>query len=915
MPPPAEIVGRRNELEALGRFLDATAGGSAALFLEGEAGIGKTRLWAEGVAAARGRDYRVVTTRPAAAEARLAFAGLSDLVEPLLEDAAEIPQPQRVALDAALLRAEPGAPVDRRAVAAAFLGTLRAAASETPLLVAVDDVQWLDPPTADALAFAFRRLEAERVGLLATVRVAPDEPDPEELRRAAGADRISRLVLEPLSVGALYELVRTRLGARLSRSTLLRVHETSAGNPFFALELARAMIETGAEPTPDEPLPVPRELAKLLRERLARLPPRANEVLLYVAALSQPTATIVEAAVPDASPALRDAADAAVVELEGETIRFTHPLLASTRYGAATARQRRAVHRALANAVTDPEERAMHLAAATDELEENVAAALEAAARRAERRGALAAAAHLADKAVALTPRPQAPELHRRRVAAARLALMAGNSTRAEVLLESALAAATRPRDRAEVLCAVGDTRVATKDIRAALEPYRAAADEAAGDAALRASILVRMVHPASYWGGGFEVGREHAREAVELAEQAGDAALLARALATLAWVEFTLGVGIDHASFERAEALEAASGSFELDGGAAVRYARLLADTGDFDRARERLERLCAYGRRTGDAAVAWPLVFLSSLEEDAGDLRRASELAGEARDVAALAGREVVEPVALFALAGIEGVRGELDLARHHALEALRMTERAGRLSGGPRTILARVDVSAERYAAAWEAVAPAVRRYRERGAVGASMTSAAVEALARLGQSDEAEALLVPWEERAQRLGVPWEIAASSRARGLVEAARGDLVAAVRALERAVAVGEGVPMMLELGQSLLALGEVQRRLQRKKDARETLNRALATFEELGAPVWAERARRELRRIGGRAAAAEGLSETEERIAALVREGRTNREVAEALHLSPHTVEWNLSRIYRKLGVRSRTELAARS
>ena len=909
----ATIIGRRRELDAVDVFLEDVAVAPAALLLEGEAGIGKTRVWSVGVERARRRGFRVVSTRPAAVEAQLAFASLADLAEPLLEAAAALPGPQRVALDAALLRTEAARTIDRRAVAAAFLGTLRAAAAEAPLVVAVDDVQWLDAPTADALAFALRRLTSEPVGVLATVRIGPDEQDPEELRRAFVPERVARMTLEPLSVGALYELIRRRVGATLSRPTLLRLHETSRGNPLFALELARALVETGAERTPDEPLPVPRELGKLLRERLGRLPRRSNDALLYAAALSRPTVSLVEAAVPDAAAALRDAADAAVIEFDGDSIRFTHPLLASTRYAAATPRERRRAHAELAEAASDPEERAMHLALASEDSDERVAAALEAAAVRAERRGALAAAARLADEAVRLTPRLRDAQLHSRRLAAARLALASGDTRVAEAFLKDALASARSGRERAEVLCAVGETRATTKDIRAALDAYRAAADEASGDAGLRATILVRMVLPANYWGGGFGVGLAYAREAVELAEVAADDRLLARALATLASVEFALGVGVGRATLERAEALEASTGSFDLEGGAAVRCARLLYDIREHDPARERLECLCEIGRRTGDAAVAWPLLVLAWLEHDRGDLQRAWDLAREAHDVATQAGREVVEPVALFTLAMIEGVRGDVDAARAHALEALESTERAGRLSGGPRDVLARVELSAERYAEAWEYVAPAVRRYRDRGAVSPSLTSAAVEALAGTGQTAEADALLVTFEERAERLGVAWEMAASARARGLVDAAAGHLDAAVQALKRAVTVGEGVAMPLELGRSLLALGEVQRRLQRKKDARETLTRALTIFGELGAPIWAERARRELARIGGRASAADGLSETQERIAALVRAGRTNREVAAELHLSPHTVEWNLSRIYRKLGVRSRTELAA--
>jgi DNA-binding CsgD family transcriptional regulator len=222
--------------------------------------------------------------------------------------------------------------------------------------------------------------------------------------------------------------------------------------------------------------------------------------------------------------------------------------------------------------------------------------------------------------------------------------------------------------------------------------------------------------------------------------------------------------------------------------------------------------------------------------------------------------------------------------------------------------------MELSVEHYGQAYAYLKPAIDRYQSRGAqMPMSQVGDAVEALAGLSRLDEAERLLDPFEERARALDVRWAIAAAARARGLIEANR-DLVAAEAALTRAVAVGEGLPMRLELGRSLLALGTVQRRLRRKAAARTTLDQARELFEGIGAQVWAKRVQAELGRIGGRAALRDGLSETEAQIAALVRDGRTNREIAAALHVSPHTVEWNLSRMYRKLGIRSRTELAAR-
>ena len=401
--------------------------GPHALFLEGEAGIGKTRLWQEGVERARGLGLRVLSTRPGGTEVKLALAGLSDLLgDVAAETLPELPPPQRRALAVALLLEEPGgAPPDDRAVGAAFLGSLRVLANAGPVLVAVDDVQWLDRASARVLEFACRRLDGERIGMLVTVRLAADETEPVELARALGDDRVEHLLLGPLTVAAVYELVRVHLDLALSRPVLLRVHESSGGNPFFALELSRALRRAGAEPTPSEPLPVPPSLRELVRARLALLPRSSAETLLVAAALSRPTVSLVEEAVGSGARADRDlgrAAEAGVIELQGDRIRFAHPLLASIPFSAAPAESRRSIHRRLAAVVADPEERARHLALAAEGPDVDVAAALADAAARAKARGAIAAGAELAEQALRLTPaelpdRGSPPSTGRRRAA------------------------------------------------------------------------------------------------------------------------------------------------------------------------------------------------------------------------------------------------------------------------------------------------------------------------------------------------------------------------------------------------------------------------------------------------------------------------------------------------------------------
>jgi DNA-binding NarL/FixJ family response regulator len=905
------LIGRTAELAALERFLDET--GKRGLFLEGTAGIGKTRLWQEGMELARERGHRVLYTRPAGTETRLAFAGVADLLERALDDVLpRLPAPQRRALGIALLLDEPeGVPPDERAVAAAFLASLRLLAEEAPLVVAVDDLQWLDPASANVLAFAFRRLDAEPISLLATVRVAPEEREPAEVARALD-DTLTRLPLGPMSVAGIFELLRTRLELKLSRPTVQRVHETSGGNAFFGLELGRALRDSGSEPPPGEPLPLPRELTDVVRQRLARLSPSASETLLHAAALSRPTVPAVAAACRTAEPDLAEARAADVIEFDGDVIRFGHPLLASIHYGSAAPWERRGVHARLAETVDDSEERARHRALSVEGPDEGAAAALEDAAARAEGRGALAAAAELAGRAVAATPSDGGSGRHRRLLAAAEFTHASGDTGRALELLEAALPDTPPGTKRAELLWTLGKIRYGV-DIRLGFETCRRALDEVGEDLALRARILESLAFGENVLGVDYAESEAYAREAAAAAEEVGDTATLARALARVANIERIRGGRIAFDLFERAAALEESVGGLELDTGPTVLYARCLLEEGVFDRARDLLEPLCDRGRERGDASVFQPLVSLARVEFYSGNWPRADELTREAHQLAVQTGREGAEARTLFVLCELEAARGNVDEARAVGQEALASMEAHGFVAT-PRGALSSLELSLENYEAAYEVVMPAVERYHGIGSPFVEEQLDAVEALAGLGRIDEARALLESGEEAARATGLSWIRMIVARARGLVAAADGDLADAETALEEAVEAGRAAGSPLELGRSLLALGSVQRRRRKKQAARETLTEALEILDDLGSRIWAERTQRELDRIGGRSVSRSELSATEAEIAALVGAGRSNHEVAAALHLSPKTVEWNLSKIYRKLGVHSRTEMAAK-
>ena len=481
------IIARQSELAALDDFLQSADAWPHGLYFEGAAGIGKTRLWREGLDLARERGLRVLSTRPGSAEVRLAFTGVSDLLGDSFDEvAAELPNPQRRALAVALLLEDArGAAPDDRAVAAAFLGAIRGLAATRPVLIAVDDVQWLDPASARTLAFALRRLDDERVGLLGTIRVSPEEDEPVELVGSLPHESITRVALGPLSVGALYDLVDERFGAQLHRFALLQLRETSGGNPFYALELARALLETGQEPAPGQPLPVPSELRELVHSRLGRLSPRAREALLVASALNQPTTGLVSD--PDA---VDEAVEAGIVELDGDAIRFTHPLLASIHYSSARPERRRDVHKHLAEVAPDPEERARHLGLAIEGTDEAVAEDLEEAAKHARNRGALVSAAELIEDALNRTPELAYEDLRRRRLAAAEMHYAAGDRGRALVPLEAELARSGGGPERAEVLWAIGKIKFEGEDTRVGLEYFQRALEEAGDDDLLRARIL-----------------------------------------------------------------------------------------------------------------------------------------------------------------------------------------------------------------------------------------------------------------------------------------------------------------------------------------------------------------------------------------------------------------------------------------
>ena len=476
------IVSREDEVALLHAFAGRSEQGPATLVIDGEPGIGKSTLWRAGVEQARDEGLRVLSSRPAEAEHGLAYAGLGDLFEAVLDDVLPaLSPPRRRALGVAMLLEDvSGGPVDRRALGVAVREAIELLAEQGPLLIAVDDVQWLDASSEATLVFALRRIAAGPVFLL-LARRTDEATQPSELDSVLGAERVERLHVEPMSVGALHRLLHDRLGRPFGRQTLLRIHERSGGNPLFALELAR-LLDVDVDPL--QPLSVPETLEELLRARLAGLPASTLDALALASAIGVASESELERA-GVTRDALEPALDARVIEREQGTIRFTHPLLSSVLYrdlgdGA------RSVHGRLAELVDDPLLRARHLALSQDEPDAGVAAALDDAAGLAADRGASTASAELAEQALRLTPVGQDDERHRRALVAARAHQAAGEWTRARTIAAELLAETEIGPLRAESLVLLAEL----ESVDTAAELLEEALDEAARAAG------ARVAHP-----------------------------------------------------------------------------------------------------------------------------------------------------------------------------------------------------------------------------------------------------------------------------------------------------------------------------------------------------------------------------------------------------------------------------------
>ena len=911
------LIGRDEELAAIAAFFDGVEGGPRALLFCGEPGIGKTVLWETGVAQAGERFGRVLSCRCAQAEASFSFAALSELFGAVVVDASRsIAAPRAHALAVALLLAEPGEErPDAHAIGLAVVDVLRVLAVDGPVVVALDDIQWIDPASGAVLQVALRRLRDDRVGLLATLR-AGTETAALDFEHALSGQRLDRRFVGPFGLGGVHQLLGQQLGLELTRPELTRLHEATAGNPFYALELGRELVRTHAKPTARRAIRVPESLRDLLGGRLARFPAETLDVLLHAAALARPTVELVVLSFGDRErvlAALEAALREGVIEFDDARLRFAHPLLASVCYEQAPAWRRRSVHRALVGAVADVEEQARHLALATDGPDAVAASRLDSAAEQAAARGATAAAAELAELAAELTP--DDPALARgRRLRAATFHRFAGSPDGAIALLNELLREAGPGGERADILL-----ELALNYLAGAPEAI-AFCDEALAEAGANDVRTTRILALRSLYrvlGSDIPAAVSDARTALAGAERIGDSRLIATAIARLGHAEqyaAEVTPGLLGRGVEREERLAAGLEALDSPRFFLIREQLLL---GKIERAREGFERLGADAAARGDE-FSWMLDLwhLSWAEWAAGRLETALAVADRAQELGGQLHMWHESAWVGRVRALVEADLGLVEQARASALRGIALGADFSLFTLLSRSVLGRIELASGNLESAGVHLRDLPDSLLALGLNDPALPlwADALETLVLLGEIDRARAHIDRHEQWSQAIGSPWSAAVSARSRGLLAAAEGDFAAAFAALDRSLQSLDGLQLPLERARTLLTLGVVRRQAQQRRAAREALDQALVIFEQTGARLWAGKARAETKRIAGRRSAPNWLTETEQRVAVLAAQGRSNKEIAAELFMGVSTVEMHLTRAYRKLGVRSRTGLAAK-
>lgn len=905
------LVGRSAEQRQLDLLLRrARAGISGVLVLRGDPGIGKTAL--VDYAASCAGPMRILRTTGIEAETGLAFAGLYSLLNPLADYLTALPERQAAALRTALGLAQEEIAPGRLAVAAGTHALLTAAAEDRGLLVLADDVHWLDPASLEALLFALRRLDRDAIACVMTLRA--------DIPALAGLPRRDLAGLRREAAAQLAEAVS---GTKPAPAVARRLHAETGGNPLALVELSAALTadQLGGAGFPELPLQPGAAIQQRFAVRLDQLSPQGRIALLVAAAAGRCPAAEVSAAAArlgaDGSDALGEAEAAGLVRLASGGVEFSHPLMRSVAYHIAVPSQRRAAHRALADvqAGRDAERTAWHLAAAATGPDRAAATALDAAAALAAGKGAPLVAAAAWQRAAELS---DAADTRSARLAeAAEAALNGGDLGRARHLTDT-LPDAGLPVCRARMLAVKGRIGLITGQLTAAQRDLQDAADLTAdGEPRLAAELFYLSVN-AGLEAGLYDEASRAAERMAALAERSDETARFFADIARgdLAWWRGDPGQGMQLLSraVSRLEAdpVLASSPERQLDIGEA------WCNAGDLDRARPSVDRAVELARRSGAAGLLPNALWQAAwLDAETGRWSQALANACQALDLARATGQPYLACAALVTMAGVEAGQGRDEDCLLHAREAGKL---AGELGLRPLQLLARRSQAllefsrgriqealtcyeeVRRLAARWQILHPYY-----------SPIPDLIELYAQAGALNQAQELLAEFLAQVPGNANPLPAARVARCRGILAGDSFD----TDFLE-ALALHERGGVAFQHARTHLAYGERLRRAQRRRDARIQLRAATEIFDHLDARPWADRARAELRASGQTIASAghsgEQLTPQELEIALLVTQGRTNAEVGQAVFLSTRTVEFHLSRAYRKLGVASRTGLTQR-
>jgi DNA-binding CsgD family transcriptional regulator len=901
------LLGRKDERLALDRlFAQARDGRSGVLALVGEPGIGKTALLEHAAVSADG--MRVLRARGIESEAEIPFAGLAELLRPTLGAIDRIPAPQATALSGALALG-PAHPQDRFAIGAATLSLLSASAEEAPLALLVDDAHSLDRPSAEALLFAARRLLADPIALVLTVRGGqPSLLDGADLRvlTLAGLDRSD--AAELLS------------GADVPSDAVERLYRATAGNPLALLELAPEAARLGMLPSAG-PVPISTRIATAFLRRFGRLPEPTRRVLVLVAASDAGELAVLARAASSIGLDIAElgaAEEAGLITLDHSEVEFMHPLARAAMYADASAQERREAHAALAATLPDRDvdRRAWHLAAASVGPDDQASGALEQAGARARDRSAYAAAAAAFERGAGLASTDDVRV--RMLFEAAEAAWLAGDARRTLALLDDPGLRDAGPGPSPRIDHLRGQVAMRLGPV---MDGYPlivgAAAQIADDDPELAVVMLAQAVH-GSFYAGETPAMISAAGRALELAERHGSRR--ARFFAKMAQGMALVADGQGEAGATAArEAVEILEQSDELrDDPRLLVWAAIgpmwlreaKAGRGLVDRAFEEARARAAVG--------VMPLLLHHLARDQATTDQWAA--AEASYDEAIRLGRETGQRVELAAslagLAWLEARQGREALCREHAGEAAQLCQELGvRLYGVWATqALGDLELGLGRPAAAIEHHEAQAQALRRRGIADVDLSPAPelVDAYLRLGRDDDAAAIAADFVRQAEAKGQPWARARAARCRGLL-AAPDELESC---FQEAIQLHERTPDGFETGRTRLAYGARLRRTRRRVRARDQLRAALEIFERLGAQPWADQAAAELAATGETArrrdvSTLDELTPQEAQIARLLADGKTTREAAAAVFVSPKTVEYHLRHIYSKLGIHSRDEL----